>query len=278
MAREIADLGAPEYTLARLREEWDWSEFDLAADAVVAEAPDGAVVGYAAMRRREAVVAVRPESEGRGVGARLLTWAQARERERGRARHRQWVGAANARARALLEGAGYRPVGSWLRMTRPLGGVVESAHPPDGVRVRPLDPLTDAEAAHALDEVAFAANPEYERESLPEFRAEHLEAHDVDPGLSFVAERDGVAVGFVVARRREDRAGFVDILAVHPNERGRGVGGALLRGAFDAFTAAGMREARLGVAADNASALRLYRRAGMAARFRVDGHERRREA
>jgi mycothiol synthase len=208
------------------------------------------------------------------VGTRLREWAEARERAGGRTRHRQWVGAANESARALLASAGYRPAGAWWRMARALDGPIDAARPAAGIRLRPLDAASDAEAVYALNEAAFADNPEYEGESLPGFRAEHLEARDVARGLSRIAERDGVAVGMLLARRLEGGAGLVDILGVHPGERRQGLARALLLDGFAAFASAGLREARLGVSADNAAALALYEGLGMRRRFRVDGYER----
>jgi ribosomal protein S18 acetylase RimI-like enzyme len=67
--------------------------------------------------------------------------------------------------------------------------------------------------------------------------------------------------------------GFVDLLGVDPNERGRGLGSTLLRCAFASFAAAGLREAQLGVASDNPGALALYERVGMAPRHRADVFE-----
>jgi mycothiol synthase len=267
-AREEADLGTVESTLAALREEWAAPGFD----AVVADVCG--IVGYAALRPHEAVAVVDPAHEGQGAGARLLEWAEARERACCRTRHRQWVGAANDRARALLTAVGYRPAGAWWRMARALDDAAAPAPPPAGIHLRPLDPTADAAAAYALNEAAFADNPEYEGESPGEFHAEHLQARDLAPDLSRMAERDGAPVGLMLVRRLEDGAGLIDILGVHPRERGRGLARALLGDVFAAFTDAGLREARLGVSADNTAALALYEGVGMRRRFRVDGYER----
>lgn len=42
-ARDTADIGAPDYTLEDLHDEWRASDFELTADALVVEADDGSM-------------------------------------------------------------------------------------------------------------------------------------------------------------------------------------------------------------------------------------------
>lgn len=273
-ARDIADLGAPDDTFDDLLDEWKGSEFDLSADARVIE-QDGRIVAYAVVRRPGTLAVVEPESEGRGIGARLLRWTEHREHEQGRRRHRQWVASSNDRARALLVSAGYERSRSYWRMTIRLEDIGERGGPPAGAQLRTLDVERDAEALFVLDAASFAAVPGTEPESFQAFREEHLSAHDLEPALSCVAEVDGTIAGFLLARRRpNDAVGFVDILAVHPDRQRRGLGTALLREAFVRFSAAGLEEAELGVASDNPGAVRLYEGLGMRPRFQFDTYER----
>jgi mycothiol synthase len=270
-ARDTADLGVSAVPPGGVQQ--DWRAGDLAADAVVADDPRAGIVGYALVRASRTIAVVHPDHERRGLGARLLAWAEERADAAGH-RRRQWIGADNARARTLLLAAGYHGIGSWWRMGRALDGALEPPRVPAGVALRAVDPVADAAALHALDAEVFAANSEYEPMSLQVFRRDHLEPPGIDHGISRIAERDGVPVGLMLARRW-DRAGHVDVLGVHPRERGRGLGAALLGAALTGFAEAGLPEAHLGVAADNAPARRLYERAGMRPRFRVDGYERR---
>ena len=276
VARDEADIGAPDITLRDLRDEWRGAGFDLAADARVAETAPGRIVGYAAMSREVTIlVVVAPDHEGRGIGSRLRVWAEQRDRSRGSARHRQWIAASNVSARRLLIAADYRPERSYWRLARKLDAVDARAAPPVGVSLRPVDVDRDSAALHALNEVSFKASPDHEPYSFNAFYEEHLRAHDLDRELSFVAERGEEPVGFLLSRRWPDRnAGFIDLLGVHPDHRGRGLATAMLGTAFARFAAAGLREAQLGVASDNPGALRLYERQGMARRFRYDTYER----
>jgi mycothiol synthase len=274
VARDVADFGAPDYTLGSLRDEWHASEFDLSADAVVAEDGEGQIVGYAICHRPGTFVVVAPEAEGQGIGAKLLNWSERHDRERGLQRHRQRVAHSNVRARELLTRAGYEYMRSYWRMARDLTGA--RAEEPDArFTLRRLDVERDAVALHELDAASFSANPDYRPESLTAFCEEHLEAHDLAPELSLAAEQDGRIVGFLITDRwAEESVGYIDLLAVHPDFQRRGLGGAMLLTAFRLFGAAGLREAQLGVASDNPRALGLYERVGMTPRFRGDTYER----
>lgn len=274
VARDRVDLGAPDYTLEDLREEWRASDFDLATDAVVAETSSGALVAYAAVRRPGVLALVAPDHEGLGIGTRLLAWAENRERELGRTVHIQWVAGTNPRADRLLRDSGYVVARTYWRMVRPLADRPAGPSLP-GFDLRAVHPEQDAVALHAVHEVSFAANPDYRPEPIAAFVEEHLQAHDLDPALSIVAERAGEVAGFILARRwAEEAVGFVDILAVHPDHQRQGLATGLLRAAFARFAAAGLREAQLGVASDNPRALRLYERAGMSQRFKADTYQR----
>ena len=270
VARDLVDYGVPDITLEDLHDEWNAPDFD----AILAHTESGAVVGYAILHRPGAMGFVSPEHEGQGIGTQLVTWAQRRERELGRAHHGQAAPASNARARELFQTFGYAYERSYSRMVRTLdGSEVEPAHA--GLMLRAVVPDQDASAVYAVNELSFAANPDYLSESQEEFVGEHLRAHDHAPELSLVAHEGDTMVGFLLARRwPQERVGFIDLLAVHPQARRRGLGSTLLRTAFARFAAAGLREAQLGVASDNPRALQIYERAGMTPRFVVDAYHR----
>jgi len=274
-ARELTDLGVRVYTLEDLRDEWRASDLDLERNALLAESDEGRIVAYATVQRPGTLAVVAPDHEGQGIGSRLLQWAERRERDLGRESHRQWVAANNLSARNLLTGAGYRRTRSNWRMVAPLDRVRPRAGAPAGVRLRPVDAERDAGALHAVDDLAFTGSPDYVPESLRQFREGHLQAHDFDPELSRVAVKGEQIVGFALARRRpHEPVGWVDILAVHPDHQGRGIGTAVLTNTFAALAAAGLREVQLGVASFNRRALRLYERTGMTPQLQFDIYER----
>jgi mycothiol synthase len=274
LARDRADLGAPDHQLQGVLDQWRGGELDLVVDTIVAEDAAG-IAGYAAVSRRGAMAVVAPDHEGRGIGRRLLEWTQHRERTRQQTVHRQWIAADNARGRALLRGDGYARARGYVRMGWSLEQPLAAPAPPPGVVIRPVDVDGDAVALHALDAVSFASVPDYIPESLDEFRVEHLRGDQLDRGVSCVAARGDELVGFLLALRWADLGvGFVDLLAVHPGHRRRGIASALLRTVFAGLAAAGLREAQLGVAADNPRAMTLYERVGMRPRFAFETWER----
>ena len=84
---------------------------------------------------------------------------------------------------------------------------------------------------------------------------------DACPGGCFVAERDGVVAGVVVARADpRTHVGRVPSLAIHPDHQGHGLGPRLLQAAIDHLRAAGMKALRIETLEQNPRALRLYAR------------------
>ena len=84
----------------------------------------------------------------------------------------------------------------------------------------------------------------------------------VESGLGWLAERDGAAVGMVLARRRGPRVGRITDLYVTPAARRTGVAGALLRSVAGRFAADGVDTIDLEVMASNAAARAVYARLG----------------
>jgi mycothiol synthase len=271
-SRELRDLGGACFIRGMLLNQWRVKEFDPAATAVVAQ-DDRTVVGYGAVFTPGALAFVDPAHEGQGVGSGLLAWLEARARELGHDTHRQPVARDDASGRALLERAGYHQVRAVARMARALEVPSTVPPPPNGITLREVDIRRDAEALHAADAAAFAANADYQPHTLERFREEHLETPGLDPKLSRVARRDDAVAGFTLCRRSAPDVGYIDLLAVEERERGRGLGTVLLLTAFASFANAGLREAELEVASDNPRALRLYERGGMAPRGWVDVFE-----
>lgn len=271
-ARETRDFGVADFIRGFLLERWREQRFDPEADAVVAHDGD-VVVGYAGLFEQGALVFVDPGYERQGVGSRLREWAEATAVERRRSHHRQVIAHANANGHALLAAAGYQHVRSVIQMAKSTEAAAPAPPPPSGITLSEPDLPADARALHLADTASFAGNADYQPASFVSFEQEHLRSPYFDPALSRVARRGDAIAGFTLCRRNPEGSGYVDLLAVDPSERGRGLGTSLLLTAFEAFARAGLREAWLDVASDNPRGLRLYHRAGMSERLRVDVYE-----
>jgi ribosomal protein S18 acetylase RimI-like enzyme len=249
-------VGEPDYSLEDLHDEWAEPDFDLARDAIIAESA-GDVIGYAHFRSGDLVAAVDPERQGEGAGTALLDWAERRARERGETKLRQGIGDRATAARALLEARGFGVVRSYYRLERDLGEEGE-----------PAFKAFAGEPLFAVYDAAFSRNADYVARGEDAWTQRHLHAHNLDPETSRVEP----GKGFALVRRWEDGVAYVELLAVHPDHAGQGLGGALLTAVFAAAKANGYRQVVLNVASDNPNALRLYTRVGMSQRWRIDDY------
>jgi ribosomal protein S18 acetylase RimI-like enzyme len=260
VARDIADLGRPDYTLEDVRADWSAPGVDPTRDAWLVE-EDATPLGYALLDDRgAALVTVPPGSEGRGVGTALREAAERRALERGEALVRQYVPTSNEAARSHLLDAGYWPAFSYFRMRMDLA---DAPAPPDGLPVRVFSRGPDDAPVHALLEEAMAGVAGNEPRSLESWQAAKVDKEGWDPSLWLLHEdADGLA-GVVLCERWDGGVGYVDHLAVAARARGQGLGRALLLHGLAALRGAGLAVAELSVQGENAGATRLYESVGM---------------
>ena len=134
---------------------------------------------------------------------------------------------------------------------------------PHGLHVEPAMPA-DAEAIAGLHARGFYRG----------WPREEFEAYLADPARTpaYVAcDRKRRVVGFAMLRVVADEVELMTI-AVEPKWRRKGVGAALLRAAFEDLMMSPARKMFLEAAADNASAIALYRGHGFAEIGRRDGY------
>ena len=269
VACDIAELGAPDFTLADLQAEWSMPGLELSRDARVTEAADGTIAAYALVTPTEdAFVYVHPDATGRGLGTTLRRWAEARAAERGAGVLRQYAYGSSAGARALLRAAGYEVSQVYFRLRAELAAVPEA--PP--ARLRTFAP-GDEVAVHTLVEEAFLDVEGNTPQTLEAFRTSTIEKDGWDPSLWLLVEDDAGLAGVALGERWPADGGFVAYLAVARRARGRGHGRALLLGLFEAFKRANLVYAELSVHARNRGALTLYRSAGMEPTFETERWE-----
>ncbi len=249
-ACQVALYGEPELTLDHLRNTWDlWSGFT---------AWEGErAVGASAVQGDDIVVFVRPEARRRGIGTRLLRAAEAVASAE--------VVQADAvtlehAAAPFLRTNGYDKVREiWLM------GVdlpQDSVQPrwPAGIEVRTFRE-EDAPGVKRLLDESYAAEPDHRPVPFEEWRRVMIDDPSFDAGVWFLA-KSGRGLAGAALNWKE---GYVKDLVVHPAERGRGLGEALLRRTFATFRERGLPRVTLKVDSDNPTqAWRLYERVGMA--------------
>jgi ribosomal protein S18 acetylase RimI-like enzyme len=258
LARDVADLGVPDFTLDDLHADWATPGLELEHDVRVAAGADGDIRGYAILLGDDAVVLVHPEAEGEGTGTVLRRWAEARASERGTAVLRQFAYGSNDGARRLLRDAGYAPAQHYFRLRADLSDVPAPTDAP----LRGFVPGDEA-AVHRLIEDAFGEIEGHTPQTLEQWRGKGIEKAGHDPALWLVAEDGEGVVGAALGERWEGGTGYVAELAVARRARGRGLGRALLLGLFDAFRRGGLEHAELSVHGRNRGALALYESVGM---------------
>ncbi|HEY6886358.1 MAG TPA: GNAT family N-acetyltransferase [Solirubrobacter sp.] len=253
VAEEAAWFGEAELSAEEVGE-WVDSEGGVAR-GVVAVDENGSVRGFASPGRREAVFLSDPARTD-ALADELLPWLR---------KHRDVVElmtfvADTARVTAFVRhGLRYRR--SSFLMARPdSAGPVPAAAFPAAVDVAPYRFGDADEVVHRLIYVdaAWASVPGHAERDLDAWREKERPCRSL-----FLARRDGRAVGWVAGRLLDSGRGYISALAVATSERGRGLGRALLLHAFTDLQSAGARGLVLGVEAENATALGLYRSVGL---------------
>jgi mycothiol synthase len=271
-ARNVADLGAPELTLADLRAEWDSADVDLAADAWVVEDSEGELAAYALVSGADVLVAVHPDAVGRGLGTRLRIEAEHHAGARGIRVVRQFVPTANTAARVLLLDAGWWPVHHYFRMQIALS----DAPPPPDVLVRAFDEQRDTEEVWHLVQGAYSGVEGHLPQSLEGWRATGIDKPGWDPALWLLLHDAKGIVGAALGERGDTgqrRFGLVTALAVAHRARGQGHGRTLLLLLMDAFRRKRLRFAEASVHGRTAAAARVFESAGMTAARRTERWE-----
>jgi mycothiol synthase len=279
-AASLADAGYERSSLQRTLMHWRDPQRNLDDDWLVI-APDGEPAAFLELYEFPPYTVfefdgvVHPAHRRRGIGTFLLRTIEARAR-RGMERSPQderiiletEASSENVNAHHLLLANGFQHVRDWKQML-----ITMDAPPPlpvwaDGVRVRRFVPGQDDRAIWETAEAAWQDHHGYAPTPFEEFRYFRIESQaNFDPSLWLLAEAGDQVVGVLLGlpdRPGYPDAGWVSLLGVRREWRGRGIARALLHETFGEFWRRGVRQVGLNVDASSLTgANRLYERAGM---------------
>lgn len=255
-------------------------DFDLDNDAaLVLDAEGGLVAGLVLYPDGPPVTdvfalgLVHPDARDRGLGTFVTLLGEERARRKltqasptGRVTVHGSRFIQNDEAAQLFRDLGYENVRTWWRMTIDLADEAPPTSMPNGIALRPFDPERDARPTY---EALYDAFRDHWGEGMRSFEnwAARVSGAEAVRSFAFVAVEGTEIAGVVVGRvgtGADTEAGTIEELGVRRPWRGRGLGFALLRTAFQEFHRRGLARAVLNVDAESPTgATRLYERAGM---------------
>lgn len=216
-----------------------------------------------------------PEWRRRGVGGAFLVWAERRLAEIAASQSNDALRYYEAMApdselgtQALLEKHDYRPIRYFFTMVRPNLVVIPQAAMPMGLEVRPVE-MAHLQTIVEASREAFRDHWGYSEEKEPTVE-QLVDDRNFDPTLWRVAwdgdQVAGMVLGFIDHAENEAyqrKRGWTENISVRRPWRRRGLARALIVESLYAMKERGMREAALGVDAENPTgALRLYESVG----------------
>ena len=266
-AEELADTGEIAIETADLVADWSEPSYDLGAHSVGVVGPSGELVAYAeAYGGDRGDAAVHPDHHGLGIGTALAHWIVTRAGELGAERigMPKPVGSPGDK---LLDALGWEARWTSWVLELPEGRTVPERPLPEGYAIREAGG-GDYEQAWDVVETAFLEWSVRQRQPFDTW-LHHVVAR---PGfeswnLRVATDASGTVVGAVIillAGLDGDSGleGYVDKVAVRRDQRGLGLGQALLAESFATARAHGAVRSRL--ATDSRTgALSLYEKVGM---------------
>lgn len=280
---DIPYFGEAPHSVEETQNEWTQSEFDVNQHTQVAINDSAVIVGVSECRIRSPFVQtyvwlrVHPDYEGLGIETHLLQWGEQMARhamEKAPAdaliRMRTSAVSKNTTTKALFEAYGLVHDLTFWRMRIDFDQSYNPYVPPTGITIRAINPATEAERAIFVIDDAFRDHRNHVDRPFDKvyqaWRHWLFDNPNYDLRGFLVAAIDGEIVGGAVCsdHPHDPNLGFVDELGVLKSHRGRGVGMALLKSAFDYFRQRGKTSVELGVDASSLTgAQHLYQNAGM---------------
>jgi mycothiol synthase len=281
LASDTAVLGRSDYTLTEV--EGDLRRSDLEHTGWYDES--GTLIGYGWVGRFEQTTKVeidayvRPEHDA-SLGDEVLATLEARGLElvaEAGHDHALFDTAAyreDERTRGWLADRGFQIATTFTRMRIDLPGALTAPELPTGVVVR-RSGAEDDDLRLALDihEKAFTEHYGHAPRTFERFR-EQFHEHGPEWSSLWIGDVDGAPSGLLIGTQQfveEENGGYVRIVGVLPEARGRGLAKALLQTYFAAAQEAGRTAVLLHVDQANVTnALGLYESVGMRSVLQID--------
>ncbi|HZC71146.1 MAG TPA: GNAT family N-acetyltransferase [Jatrophihabitans sp.] len=250
-------FGAPEQSEAEVAEQLGWAA-PLAENSLLVF--DTARLVGAGLRFGENIsLEIDPDVEPGPVLAVLLPWFAERPGT-------VEILSSDEAALAVAQRQGWTHVKSTFELIREVTPDLEIPEPvwPQGVAARGFD-AADAEAVHRLIYVdaGWAEIPGHPARDYDDWRSIFVTEHTV-PEQQVIAWRGDRIVGVAMGRIWDDGTGWIAQLASAKDERGKGLGRALLSHALRLRVQTGARSLGLSVQSPNRGALKMYLAAGLA--------------
>ncbi len=261
-AQEQEDIGEVSIEESDIVSDWARPSHDLGARSVGVYDGETLVAYAELMGADRADTSVLPSHRGRGIGTWLAHWLQ----DLGRGIGSSVVGMPvpqGSPGDRLLEDLGFRVRWTSWVLKLPEGASIPERELPAGYVVRTAEP-GELKAAHDVLEDAFLEWSVREREAFEDFEAATTGRPGFEPwNLRVALDQDGVVVGVsLVLVSDNGSTGYVDRLAVRPDQRNRGLAQALLVDSFAQARAHGTSTSELSTDS-RTGALGLYERVGM---------------
>ncbi len=227
---------------------------------------DGALVGFADLDvrhdRATTELAVHPAARGHGIGAALVDAVM----QRAGPELWAWAHGEHPAAVRLAESAGMRRARELWQLRRDLADPVPSRLLPDGLWLRSFVPGRDEAAVVELNNRAFSWHPEQSGWEVADLELRESEPWFDPTGFFLAVDGDDRLHGFhwTKVHPGPPPVGEVYVLAVGPDAQSGGLGAALTAVGLEHLRQRGLAEVLLYTEADNAAAIRMYRKLGFA--------------
>jgi mycothiol synthase len=242
-------------------------------DNVFVAHQSGALVGCAiasvetAIGRAVGEFGVIDSARGQGVARLLLAALEARGAAAGVAVHQVNVHHSNKTLSSFMKAAGYDQIRTFNELKyRPAPAYLEGDYRPlpDGVSLRAFESGSDEVSLASVQNAAFEGSFGF-APNTPEQIAGYVAMRGAPGDILIAEDVNGDVIGYVwtsVSEGYDEISGMIEMTGVRPDQRGRGVGSAVIAAGLRHLRERGVGVIDLEVDGENLSARRIYKDLG----------------